>query len=227
MSLSDLKPAHFIQSRVHVHCAAAHSAVVEGGGILVEVVTKWEEGERERGRGERGARGGHLRGALGLGQGGAHTLLRRTGRRRQHLLSGEEGEAAGPWRGWLLPAATGTRRMAWDRAARKNQSCGEGIVVEIGKKRKDRRQGGTNLDAGADVEVADRRQSQRWSVHPPMAGLLLLATALRLLRVAGSERRWLRGQRRGVSRRDRRGACATSEERSGGSNDWSWRGEGA
>jgi tRNA(Met) C34 N-acetyltransferase TmcA len=49
MSLSDLKPAHFIQSRVHVHCAAAHSAVVEGGGILVEVVTKWEEGEREGG----------------------------------------------------------------------------------------------------------------------------------------------------------------------------------
>jgi hypothetical protein len=69
MSLSDLKPAHFIQSRVHVHCVAAHSAVVEGGGILVEVVTKWEEGEREGGRGERGARGGHLRGARGQAPG--------------------------------------------------------------------------------------------------------------------------------------------------------------
>jgi len=33
--------------------------------------------------------------------------------------------------GWLLPTATGTRLMARDRVARKNQMCGEGIVVEV------------------------------------------------------------------------------------------------
>ena len=88
-----------------------------------------EEG-REWGEGKRGdeASAGLVevgrRGAHALGRAAARALPRRTGRRRQHLLW----VAAGCY---LLPAAAGTRLMARDRAARKNQMCGEGIVVEV------------------------------------------------------------------------------------------------
>ncbi|CAD6249285.1 unnamed protein product [Miscanthus lutarioriparius] len=77
---------------------------------------------KKRGRCEHGARGGGVPGSPGARQGG---------RACSPPTNRPATAASSIGSGWLLPAAAGTRLMARDRAARKNQMCGEGIVVEV------------------------------------------------------------------------------------------------